>query len=93
MTGNPVVTLNRAVAAAMVEGPATALAVLDGMSGSLEGHHRLHAVRAHLLEMAGDSEAAVEHYRRAAKLTTNLAEQRSLTTKIARLSRCPTTRT
>ena len=49
MTGNPVVTLNRAVAAAMAEGPAAGLAILDGMDGSLAGHHRLEAVRAHLL--------------------------------------------
>jgi predicted RNA polymerase sigma factor len=85
MTGNPVVTLNRAVAAAMAEGPAAGLAVLDAMNGSLAGSHRLEAVRAHLLEMAGDTDAAIEHYRTAARLTTNLAEQRFLTTKVARL--------
>ena len=59
MTGNPVVTLNRAVAAAMADGPAAGLAVLDGMDGSLAGNHRLEAVRAHLLEMAGDTDAAM----------------------------------
>jgi predicted RNA polymerase sigma factor len=85
MTGNPVVTLNRAVAAAMAEGPAAGLAVLDAMDGSLDGHHRLEAVRAHLLEMAGDTDAAYEHYRTAARLTTNLPEQRYLATKAARL--------
>jgi RNA polymerase sigma factor (sigma-70 family) len=85
MTGNPVVTVNRAVAAAMAEGPAAGLAILDGMDESLAGHHRLEAVRAHLLEMAGDTDAALRHYRMAARLTTNLAEQRYLTSRAARL--------
>jgi predicted RNA polymerase sigma factor len=85
MTGNPVVTLNRAVAAAMAEGPSTGLAILDAMDGSMAGHHRLEAVRAHLLEMAGETDAALEHYRKAAKLTTNLAEQRYLVTRAASL--------
>ena len=85
MTGNPVVTLNRAVAAAMADGPAAGLAMLDGMDGSLAGHHRLEAVRAHLLEMAGETDAALEHYRAAASLTTNLPEQRYLAMRAARL--------
>ena len=85
MTGNPVVTLNRAVAAAMAEGPSTGLAVLDGIDRSLAGHHRLEAVRAHLLEMAGDTDAALEHYHAAASLTTNLPEQRYLAKRAARL--------
>ena len=85
MTGNPVVTLNRAVAAAMAEGPSVGLAILDGMEASMAGHHRLEAVRAHLLEMAGDIDGAVEHYRTAARLTTNLAEQRYLVTRAASL--------
>ena len=50
MTGNPMVTLNRAVAAAMVEGPAAGLALLDAVRGPLGGHYRFHAVRGHLLE-------------------------------------------
>jgi predicted RNA polymerase sigma factor len=85
MTSNPVVTLNRAVAAAMADGPSAGLAVLDEMDGALAGHHRLEAVRAHLLEMAGDTDAALEHYRTAAKLATNLPEQRYLATRAARL--------
>jgi len=56
MTGSPVVTLNRAVAAAMADGPKAGLAVLDEMGDRLAAHHRLEAVRAHLLEMAGDTE-------------------------------------
>jgi predicted RNA polymerase sigma factor len=85
MTGNPVVTLNRAVAAAMAEGPAAGLAILDGIEVSMAGSHRLESVRAHLLEMAGDRAAALEHYRSAAKLTLNLAEQRHLAAQAARL--------
>jgi predicted RNA polymerase sigma factor len=56
MTGNPVATLNRAVAAAMVHGPSAGLAILDTVEEQLNGHYRLDAVRAHLLEMAGDTE-------------------------------------
>ena len=85
MTGNPVVTLNRAVAAAMADGPTAGLAVLDSMDDSLAGHHRLEAVRAHLLEMAGEADAALEHYRAAARLTTSLPEQRYLAKRAARL--------
>ena len=86
MTGNPVVTLNRAVAAAMAHGPSAGLAMLDEVDERLAGHHRLDAVRAHLLEMAGDTEAALAHYRAAAGRTTSLPEQRYLTKRAARLN-------
>ncbi|MCU1377860.1 MAG: polymerase sigma factor [Acidimicrobiales bacterium] len=86
MTGNPMVTLNRAVAAAMASGPSTGLALLDGLSERLGDHHRLHSVRAHLLELAGDTKAALEEFQAAAARTTNLREQHYLTTKAARLS-------
>ena len=85
MTGNPVVTLNRAVAAAMAEGPSAGLALLDTVDERLASHHRLDAVRAHLLEMAGDTQAARAHYRAAANRTTSLPEQRYLATQAARL--------
>ncbi len=85
MTGNPVVTLNRAVAAAMADGPSAGLALLDAVDERLAGYYRLDAVRAHLLEMAGDTEAALAHYRAAANRTTSLPEQRYLTTQAARL--------
>jgi predicted RNA polymerase sigma factor len=85
MTGNPVVTLNRAVAAAMAHGPHAGLAVLEAVDERLAGHYRLHAVRAHLLEMAGDTEAALAHYRAAAARTTSLPEQRYLAMQAARL--------
>jgi predicted RNA polymerase sigma factor len=85
VTGSPVVTLNRAVAAAMVHGPEAGLAVVDGVAGRLTGSHRVDVVRAHLLEMAGDDAAAVAHYQRAAAQATNLSEQRYLATRAARL--------
>src|SRR5205085_3969727 len=69
---NPVVTLNRAVAVAMTDGPAAGLSMLDGLQdGVLAEHHRLPAVRAHLLELAGDAAAAREHYRLAARRTAS----------------------
>jgi RNA polymerase sigma factor (sigma-70 family) len=86
MTGNPVVTLNRAVAAAMAEGPSAGLAMVESVEEELSGHYRLDAVRAHLLEMAGDTEAALEHYRAAANRTTNLREQRYLAMRAAGLN-------
>ncbi|MEV7038693.1 sigma-70 family RNA polymerase sigma factor [Amycolatopsis sp. NPDC051061] len=82
LTDNPVVTLNRAIATAMVHGPAAGLALLE----TLElGGHRPDAVRAHLLELAGDIAGAVRHYDAAAARTTNTSEQRYLLTRAARL--------
>ena len=85
MTGNPVVSLNRVVAAAMVHGPAEGLALLEALDERLPGHYRLDAVRAHLFEMAGDVGAAVQHYQAAASRTTSMPEQRYLTRRAARL--------
>jgi RNA polymerase sigma factor (sigma-70 family) len=85
MTGNPMVTLNRAVAAAMVDGPEAGLKLLEPLDTELAGHFRLDAVRAHLFEMAGDAPAAVLHYRAAAARTTSVPEQRYLTTRAARV--------
>jgi RNA polymerase sigma factor (sigma-70 family) len=87
MTANPIVTLNRAVAAAMVGGPAAGLALLEGLDERLAGHHRLDAVRAHLLEMDGDSDSAIAHYRTAAERTTSVAERDYLLMRAARLAR------
>jgi RNA polymerase sigma factor (sigma-70 family) len=86
MTGNPMVTLNRAVAAAMAHGPQAGLAMLDGLGDRLGDHHRLHSVRAHLLELAGDTTTAVIEFRAAAARTANIREQHYLTTKAARLA-------
>ncbi len=89
MTGNPMVTLNRAVAAAMVDGPTAGLALLDGLDGQLGDHHRLHSTRAHLLERAGDTAGAIVEFRAAAARATNLREQHYLTTQSARLAMEP----
>jgi RNA polymerase sigma factor (sigma-70 family) len=77
---NPVVTLNHVVALAMVHGPAAGLDLLAELDGDdrMAGNHRLDAVRAHLLEMAGEREAARRHYEQAARRTTSLPEQRYL---------------
>ncbi|OLF09225.1 RNA polymerase sigma factor [Actinophytocola xanthii] len=82
---NPMVTLNRAVATAMVHGPRAGLALLDALDGDrrVVGHHRLDAVRAHLLELAGEPASAAEHYRLAARGTLNLPERRYLEGKAA----------
>lgn len=85
VTTNPMVTLNRAIAVAMVHGPATGLELLDGLEPVLGGHHRLAAVRAHLLEMSGDIGYAIDHYLAAAGKTTSLAERDYLTAQVARL--------
>jgi RNA polymerase sigma factor (sigma-70 family) len=86
LSGNPVVTLNRAVAAGMADGPEAGLALLASVEERLNGHYRVDAVRAHLLELAGDLDGALAHYRAAARLTTNLPEQRYLTARAARLA-------
>jgi predicted RNA polymerase sigma factor len=86
MTANPMVTLNRAVATAMAEGPAAGLALLDAVGGRLGSHHRFHAVRGHLLEMAGDGAAAAAEFRAAAAGAANLRERHYLTAKAASLA-------
>jgi len=88
MSGNPMVMLNHAIAAAMVHGPSKGLELLQSLDSDarLAGHHRLDAVRAHLLEMAGDYEAAIAHYRIAAGRTTSTPERDYLTMQAARLS-------
>jgi len=86
LTGSPVVTLNKAVAVAMVEGPEAGLATLDTVADLLDGQHRLTAVRGHLLELAGDTESARACYRAAAEVTTSLPEQQFLRKQAARLN-------
>jgi RNA polymerase sigma factor (sigma-70 family) len=83
----PMVSLNRAVAVAMVAGPAAGLDLLRELESDrrLAGHHRLHAARAHLLEMSGDTTGAVTSYREAARRTTSLPERRYLAGRAARL--------
>jgi len=83
----PVVTLNRAVAVAMVDGPRAGLAVLGTLDADdrMRHTHRLEAVRGHLLELAGEPGAARESYRRAARMTASVPEQRYLAMRAARL--------
>jgi predicted RNA polymerase sigma factor len=79
MSPNPMAALNRAVAVGMASGPQAGLAMVDKLAaGPLAGHHRLAAVRAHLLELAGDRPGASIAYREAAGKATNQAEQRFL---------------
>nr|WP_206313728.1 sigma-70 family RNA polymerase sigma factor [Streptomyces coryli] len=86
---SPVVTLNRAVAVGMVDGPRAGLAELERLSGDqrIAGHHRLEAVRAHLLELAGEREAARTAYQTAASRTLSTPEQRYLRLRAAQLGR------
>jgi len=88
MLDNPMVMLSRAIALAMVHGPQAGLERLSALDvdGRLSGHHRLDAVRAHLLEMAGERDAAVTYYKLAAGRTTSLPEQRYLFARAARLT-------
>ncbi len=88
MSDNPMVLLNHAVAAAMVHGPAAGLDLLNALDSDarLASHHRLDAVRAHLLELAGDHIAAIAHYRAAAKKTASIPERNYLLTQAARLA-------
>ena len=84
---SPMVTLNRLVATAMVDGPSVALAALAeaATDPALAAHHRVAAVRAHLLEMAGDPAAAREQYRLAARQTLSLPERRYLESRAGKL--------
>jgi RNA polymerase sigma factor (sigma-70 family) len=88
MSDNPMIALNQSIAYAMVHGPAAGLerlAALDA-DGRLARHHRLAAVRAHLYEMAGNREAAIEHYRLAAERTASIPERNYLLNRAARLT-------
>jgi predicted RNA polymerase sigma factor len=82
---NPMVSLNRAVAVGMVSGPAAGLAALAELEEPLAGHHRLHAVRAHLLLDLGDGPGARSAFLAAASLTTSLPERAYLESRAATL--------
>ena len=88
MSRNPMVALSHAIAAAMVHGATKGLELLDELKDDarLADHHRLDAVRAHLLELAGDCGGAIKHYRAAAGKTASLPERNYLLTQAARLS-------
>jgi RNA polymerase sigma-70 factor (ECF subfamily) len=82
---SPVVALNRAVAVAMVQGPAAALALVDELaaSGVLDGYHLLHATRAEMLRRLGANVDAAEAYAEALELVTNDSERRFLQRRLA----------
>jgi RNA polymerase sigma factor (sigma-70 family) len=88
MDSNPMVKLNRAVAAAMVHGPKAGLELLAALDADprLAGHYRLDAVRGHLYERAGEREAAIAHYRAAASRTASIPERDYLALQAARLA-------
>jgi predicted RNA polymerase sigma factor len=88
MSGNPMVALNHAVASAMVYGPTKGLELLDVLQADarIADHHRLDAIRAHLLELTGDRKEAARYYRAAAGKTGSLPERNYLLTQAARLS-------
>jgi predicted RNA polymerase sigma factor len=88
LSDNPMVTLNHAIAAAMVHGPGTGLEMLKALEKDehLRGSHRLDAVRAHLLERAGERDSALALYRSAAQKTTSIPERNYLVMRAARLS-------
>jgi predicted RNA polymerase sigma factor len=88
MSDNPMIMLNHAIAAAMVHGPRKGLELLGALDSDprLAERHRLEAVRAHLLEMAGEHEAAITHYRSAASRAPSMPERNYLMLQAARLS-------
>ena len=81
----PMVTLNRIVAVAMVRGAAAGLEEMETLDTdpALTGHYRVEAVRAHLLDLAGDHETARIHYEQAARRTLSLPEKRYLNSRAA----------
>ena len=84
---NPMVELNRAVAAAMAQGPDVGITMIDALErdGRLVGHYRIDAVRGHLYERLGESARAVQHYQAAADRTASIPERNYLLTRAARV--------
>jgi RNA polymerase sigma factor (sigma-70 family) len=88
LESSPIVTLNRAVAVAMVDGPGAGLALLATLDADdrLADHHRLAAVRAHLLELAGERDQALSQFREAGRRTTSVPERRYLERRAAAIA-------
>jgi RNA polymerase sigma-70 factor, ECF subfamily len=86
---SPIVSLNRAAAVSMVDGPRPALALIDALSaaGDLDHYHLLHAARADLLRRLGSSAEAAKSYARALALVTNDAERRFLERRVREVQR------
>ena len=84
---SPVVALNHAVAVSMVAGPRAGLELVERLAGDarINADRRFHAVRGHLLELAGDRGAALDAYRAAARAAVNLQQQRYLNQQVTRL--------
>jgi RNA polymerase sigma-70 factor (ECF subfamily) len=91
MMPSPIVSLNRAVAIAMVQGPRPALELIDELaeSGELDDYHLLHAARADMLRRLGDNEAAAESYEAALRLATNDSERRFLERRLREVRSLP----
>jgi RNA polymerase sigma factor (sigma-70 family) len=87
LSDNPMVALNRAIALAMVEGPAEGLKAVEALAGDrrIAGHFRIEAVRAHLLERLGDRDGAMASYRAAAAKTASIPERNYLLMRASRL--------
>ena len=88
MADNPMVSLNRAIAAAMIYGPAAGLELIAALDSDarVKGHYRLDAVRGHLFQMAGNRDRAIAHFRAAAERTMSIPERNYLAAKAARLA-------
>jgi predicted RNA polymerase sigma factor len=84
LTNNPLAELSRAVAVGEVDGPLAGLRALDGIEDRLSDYHRLHAVRAHMHERAGNVHDAVELFTKAADSATNPAERNHLLKRAAK---------
>ena len=88
MDDNPMVALSHAIATSMVKGPAAGLRLIDALDADprVAGHHRLAAVRGHLLERVGDVASAIAYYRLAASGTASVPERDYLVAQAARLA-------
>jgi RNA polymerase sigma-70 factor (ECF subfamily) len=85
LSPSPIISLNRAVAVAMTEGPEPALRLIDSFAGELEGYHLLHAARADLLRRLGSRDEARKNYELALALVTNDSERRFLNRRLREL--------
>jgi len=91
MQPSPIVSLNRAVAVAMAEGPKAGLTLIDALAaaGALDGYHLLHAARADLLRRLGATSAAAQSYTRALELVTHESERRFLERRLREVRGSP----
>jgi RNA polymerase sigma-70 factor (ECF subfamily) len=85
---SPIVSLNRAVAVAMANGPSAGLAIIETLSesGDLENYHLFHAARADMLRRIGSAKEASASYRRALEMATNESERRFLERRLSEVA-------